>query len=196
MKEPIIQLIEHTNKILIATVDKAKKPQIRFIDKLVFFEDKYYFIVEKGNPLLKDLKKNPHIVLYFDYDDSKVKLIGEAKILSKDKKKSFIDFKKMELNNSVVDIVKIKNLKQESNHLDKDIPEKEETGHIKTEKSSDSTYHINSKCKTCNKCYKACPYSAIRKGKKQYKIDSNLCVNCGKCYKVCPHNAIDKTKKL
>jgi len=51
---------------------------------------------------------------------------------------------------------------------------------------------INSKCKSCGLCVKACPVSAIEGVKgKPYTIKQKLCTSCGCCISACPFAAID-----
>ncbi|MEW5922164.1 MAG: 4Fe-4S binding protein [Bacillota bacterium] len=49
------------------------------------------------------------------------------------------------------------------------------------------TYRIKpDECKACSLCMKACPFGAIRGGKKQaHSIEQDKCVKCGTCLDIC-----------
>jgi ferredoxin len=52
---------------------------------------------------------------------------------------------------------------------------------------------IPESCKSCGKCAKVCPVSAITGAPKQaYTIDSGACIGCEACISECPFNAITK----
>jgi NADH:ubiquinone oxidoreductase subunit F (NADH-binding)/NAD-dependent dihydropyrimidine dehydrogenase PreA subunit len=45
-------------------------------------------------------------------------------------------------------------------------------------------------CKSCNACFKACPYQVISVTDKKYTIDSDKCTKCGICFDTCKFNAV------
>lgn len=49
---------------------------------------------------------------------------------------------------------------------------------------------INSACKGCVTCVKACPTDAIRVRNGKAEIVASKCIDCGECLRVCPHHAI------
>ncbi len=54
---------------------------------------------------------------------------------------------------------------------------------------------IESKCKGCTKCVKACPFEAITMQEKLADIGPS-CTNCGGCVETCPFDAIEKLDDL
>lgn len=60
----------------------------------------------------------------------------------------------------------------------------------KQQQHSDVLPHVNEEmCRSCGKCAKWCPASAIKiEGKAQ--IQREHCIGCGECTVTCPHNAI------
>ena len=56
-------------------------------------------------------------------------------------------------------------------------------------------YQINAeKCRSCDKCKKACKSGAISGERgKAYVINEQKCIKCGTCMKWCKYGAIEKT---
>ena len=63
---------------------------------------------------------------------------------------------------------------------------------------SDGVISINSGCKGCDDCVKACPAGAITVNGLGTKhiIDPSLCVNCGQCLITCPFARIEDVSMM
>ena len=46
-------------------------------------------------------------------------------------------------------------------------------------------------CKSCGKCAKFCPTTAMRFQHKEVQFNQNLCIGCGQCALQCPQNNIE-----
>lgn len=190
--EKVKKLLLEEENILIASMDQDLYPSVMQIDNLKILNHFIYFTLEKNHDLLKHIKKNKKVSIYLK-TKSNVEMIikSKLKILGKQKSKEFIE--ENQLKNLENEIIKLKKCSVIITDL---TTEKVDHYAYKAWNKGDILYQINNSCKTCNKCFKACPVNAIEKGKKQYIIDPSKCIGCGKCFKVCPHNAIDKLNKV
>ena len=48
---------------------------------------------------------------------------------------------------------------------------------------------VDSHCRNCLRCVRACPTNAMTYLRNAPNIEANECILCGKCYAVCPHDA-------
>ncbi|MGL6297910.1 MAG: 4Fe-4S binding protein [Methanobacteriaceae archaeon] len=195
IKNVAFELLENFREVTLATVNN-NKPAARTVIILKIDSnennDKIYFMTEKGKPMSKQIKINPHVSVLGESEDIMVRVEGKAKFTENidylleiiegqegmfKGKEDILEMFYIESASGEVYDVRTRKPKRMRFSFGDSIP-------------SPYVYKISENCISCGTCKDSCVTGAIYENKSKYTIDYYYCGECGRCYEKCPNNAI------
>ncbi|TAJ14454.1 (4Fe-4S)-binding protein [Marinilabiliaceae bacterium JC017] len=193
-----LEFLRNIKSVAFATTD-GKNPHVRIADVMLVEDDKLYFLVPRGKPFYKQLKKNPRLALVgMDKTYKSVRVTGNVEFVERFWLDKIYEANPM-MNDLYAgekrDILEAYCMKSGvGEFFDLSVtPPIRERFTFGDEKVEAVGYHINDNCVGCGECAEACPEKCIIEGE-SYSINGTRCLECGRCVEFCNYNAIDASK--